>query len=64
VIKSTFSLQTYWAACFVCIFTGSLLPLEAYEIWHEVTVLKILLTIGNLFILGYLIYVIRRKQKN
>jgi uncharacterized membrane protein (DUF2068 family) len=56
-------LRKRWAEWFVCIVTGSLLPLEVYEIWHKVTVLKILLTIGNLLILGYLIYVIRRKQK-
>jgi uncharacterized membrane protein (DUF2068 family) len=47
----------------VVIITASLLPLEAYEIWHRVTALKILLTVGNLIILGYLIYVIRQKQE-
>jgi uncharacterized membrane protein (DUF2068 family) len=55
-------LRKRWGEYFVVIMTGSLLPLEAYEIWHRVTLAKILLTTGNLLILGYLIYVIRRKR--
>ncbi len=56
-------LRKRWAEYFVVIVTGSLLPLEAYEIWHRITLAKILLTAGNLMILGYLIYVIRRKEQ-
>jgi uncharacterized membrane protein (DUF2068 family) len=55
-------LRKRWAEWFVVIMTSSLLPLEAYEIWHKVTPAKIALTAGNLVILGYLIYVIRRKK--
>jgi uncharacterized membrane protein (DUF2068 family) len=57
-------LRKRWAEWMVVILTGSLLPVEAYEIWHKVTMVKILFTIGNILILGYLIYVIRRKQKS
>ncbi len=56
-------LRKRWAEWFVVIMTGSLLPLEFYEIVHKVTLAKIALTVGNLIILGYLIQVIRRKQK-
>lgn len=56
-------LRKRWAEWFVVIVTGSLLPLEIYEIFHKVTAVKILLTMANLLILGYLIVVIRRKQK-
>jgi uncharacterized membrane protein (DUF2068 family) len=56
-------LQKKWGEWFVVILTSSLLPFEAYEIWHKVTAIKILLTIGNLLILGYLIHVIRQKTK-
>jgi uncharacterized membrane protein (DUF2068 family) len=56
-------LRKRWAEWFVVIMTGSLLPLEAYEIIHKITLAKIALTAGNLIILGYLIYVIRRKQE-
>jgi uncharacterized membrane protein (DUF2068 family) len=55
-------LRKRWGEWLVVIITGSLLPLEAYEIWHRVTVAKLLLTTGNLLILGYLLHVIRRKQ--
>jgi uncharacterized membrane protein (DUF2068 family) len=57
-------LRKRWGEWLVVILTGSLLPLEAYEIWHKVTLAKLLLTAGNLLILGYLIHVIRRKQKS
>jgi uncharacterized membrane protein (DUF2068 family) len=56
-------LRKRWAEWFVVIVTGSLLPLEIYEIILKVSAAKILLTIGNLLILGYLIVVIRRKQQ-
>jgi uncharacterized membrane protein (DUF2068 family) len=56
-------LRKRWAEWFVVIVTGSLLPLEIYEIFHKVSVGKIALTAGNLMILGYLIAVIARKQK-
>ena len=55
-------LRKRWAEWFVVIVTGSLLPVEIYEIVHKVSALKIIFTIGNLLILGYLIIVIRRKQ--
>jgi uncharacterized membrane protein (DUF2068 family) len=56
-------LRKCWAEWFVVIVTGSLLPLELYEIIHKISALKIILTLGNLLILGYLIAVIRRKPK-
>jgi len=57
-------LKKRWAEYFVVIMTASLLPLEGYEIWHRVTAVKILLTLGNLMILGYLVYIIRRKNED
>jgi uncharacterized membrane protein (DUF2068 family) len=56
-------LRKRWAEWFVVIVTGSLLPVEIYEIIHKVSALKIAVTLVNLLILGYLIAVIRRKQK-
>ena len=55
-------LRKRWAEYMVVILTASFLPLEAWVIWHHVTTIKILLTIGNVIILGYLIHVIQRKQ--
>jgi uncharacterized membrane protein (DUF2068 family) len=57
-------LRKRWAEWFVVIVTGSLLPVEIYEIIHKITALKIILTVVNLLILGYLIVVIRRKKKS
>lgn len=54
-------LQKRWAEWFVVIATAALLPIEAYAIYKHVTLLKILLTIGNLIIVGYLIYIIKTK---
>ena len=56
-------LRKRWAEWFVVIVTGSLLPVEIYEIVHKVTAFKIALILVNLLILGYLISVVRRKQK-
>ena len=56
-------LRKRWAEWFVVIVTGSLLPLEIYEIIAKVTAIKIVVTVLNLAILGYLIVVIRRKQQ-
>jgi uncharacterized membrane protein (DUF2068 family) len=56
-------LRTRWGEWMVVIITGSLLPVEIYEIIHRVTAIKIFFLIANLLILGYLIYVISRKQK-
>jgi uncharacterized membrane protein (DUF2068 family) len=56
-------LRKRWAEWFVVVVTGSLLPLEIYEIIHKVNVAKIVLTAVNLLILGYLIVIILRKQK-
>ena len=53
-------LRKRWAEWFVVIVTGSLLPLEIYEIAHRVTALKIGVMTINLLILGYLIVLIRR----
>jgi uncharacterized membrane protein (DUF2068 family) len=56
-------LRKRWAEWFVVIVTGSLLPLEIFEIVHKISAVKIIVTVGNLLILGYLIAVIRRKPK-
>ena len=56
-------LRKRWAEWFVVIVTGSLLPVEIYEIIEKISALKIIITVLNLVILGYLIIVIRRKQK-
>jgi len=49
-------LRKHWAEYLVVIVTGSLLPLEIYELWIKVAWWKWAAVIGNLLILGYLIH--------
>ena len=56
-------LRKRWAEWFVVIITSSLMLLEIYEIFCQITPVKIILCVTNLLIVSYLIIVIRRKQK-
>jgi len=49
-------LRKHWAEYLVVIVTGSLLPLEVYEIYVYATWWKFLIVLGNLLIVGYLIH--------
>lgn len=49
-----------WAEWFTVIATGSLIPIESYEIYRHPSVVKVLVLILNLAIVAYLIYRIRR----
>jgi uncharacterized membrane protein (DUF2068 family) len=48
-----------WGEWLTVIITSSLVPVEIYEIFHHVSVIKILVLIINLAIVAYLIYCIR-----
>ncbi len=50
-----------WAEYLTVATTALLLPLEIYEIIHRVTPMKIVVLIGNLFIVIYLIAQLRKK---
>jgi uncharacterized membrane protein (DUF2068 family) len=50
-----------WAEWFTVIATGSLLPIEGYEIYRHPTPIKILVLLINLAIVAYLVYRIRRR---
>jgi uncharacterized membrane protein (DUF2068 family) len=50
-----------WAEWFTVIATGSLIPIEVYEIVSHPSVLKVLVLIVNIGIVAYLIYRIRRE---
>jgi uncharacterized membrane protein (DUF2068 family) len=52
-------LMRRWAEWLTVIITGSLVPIEVYEIYHRPTPIKILVLIINLAIVGYLLYRIR-----
>ena len=48
-------LRKHWAEWFTVIATGSLIPVEAYEMFHKLTWLKLGAFIGNIVIVIYLI---------
>lgn len=51
-----------WAEWFTTIITGSLIPIEVYEIYRHPTPIKILLLVINIAVVGYLLYRIRNER--
>jgi uncharacterized membrane protein (DUF2068 family) len=49
-------LRRHWAEYLVVIVTGSLLPIEIYELIHKAAMWKLAAVIGNLAIVSYLIH--------
>ncbi|HEY2472046.1 MAG TPA: DUF2127 domain-containing protein [Terracidiphilus sp.] len=50
-----------WAEWFTIIITGSLVPVEFYELIHRLTAIKALILILNIAVVFYLIHHIRRR---
>jgi uncharacterized membrane protein (DUF2068 family) len=50
-----------WAEWFTVIVTGSLIPIEVYEVYRHPTPIKILVLLINLAIVVYLVYRIRHR---
>jgi uncharacterized membrane protein (DUF2068 family) len=57
-------LKKRWAEWFTSIITGSLVPLEIFEIHHRPTVAKIIVTLLNIAIVAYLVVRIRRERSS
>lgn len=53
-----------WAEWFTVILTGSLLPIEIYEILHHPTIIKILILIINLAVVLYLVRHVLRESRS
>jgi uncharacterized membrane protein (DUF2068 family) len=51
-----------WAEWFTVIATGSLIPIECYEIYRHLSVVKVLVLILNIAIVVYLVYHITHEQ--
>src|SRR5450631_127638 len=49
-------LRKHWAEYLVVIVTGSLLPLEIYEVFHKYASWKLAAVVGNMAIVSYLIH--------
>lgn len=52
-----------WAEYFTVIITGSLIPLEGYEIARKVTPIRVAVLAVNLGILAYLVFQLRREKR-
>jgi uncharacterized membrane protein (DUF2068 family) len=55
-------LEKRWGEWLTVIITGSLIPLEGYEIYRHPSAVKVGLLVLNVAIVGYLIYRIRKKS--
>jgi len=51
-----------WAEWFTALITGSLVPLEMFEIWRHPTVMKVVVLVLNVAIVVYLVERIRRER--
>ena len=57
------SLRKTWAEYLTAIMTGSLIPFEIYELFRGVTLPKLVVTLVNIAVLGYLIWVLRAERR-
>jgi uncharacterized membrane protein (DUF2068 family) len=53
-----------WGEWFTTIITGSLIPLEIFEIHHRPTILKVIVLLMNIAIVAYLVIRIRKDQSS
>jgi uncharacterized membrane protein (DUF2068 family) len=56
--------RQYWAEWLTIIATGSLIPLEVYELVKQFTAVRLLLLIGNCAIVLFLIYRVRQGRSH
>lgn len=56
-------LRKRWAEYFTVFMTGSLIPLEAYEVIRKPNIMKVLVLVLNVSIVVYLIYQLRRAKR-
>jgi len=52
-----------WAEYFTVIATGSLIPLEIYEVWRRPTLVRLAILAINVAIVAYLVHQLVRRQK-
>jgi uncharacterized membrane protein (DUF2068 family) len=57
-------LEKRWAEWFTVVITGSLVPLEVYEIYRHPTAVKIVVLVLNIAIVAYLLYRIAHEPRS
>ncbi|HEX4130226.1 MAG TPA: DUF2127 domain-containing protein [Pirellulales bacterium] len=55
--------QRRWAEYFTIFITGSLIPMELYEIWRRVTILRVAILVINIAAVWYLVYRLRHDKE-
>ena len=55
-------MQKRWGEWATVVITGTLVPVELYEIFHHPSAVKVLLLIVNVVVVGYLVYRIRTED--
>ena len=53
-----------WAEILTVAITASLLPFELYELFHRVTATRVIITVVNIAILGYLLVQLMHDRRN
>jgi uncharacterized membrane protein (DUF2068 family) len=53
-----------WAEWFTVMITGSLVPIEVYELYSRPTLIKVLVLMINLAVVGYLLHRIQKERSN
>jgi uncharacterized membrane protein (DUF2068 family) len=53
-----------WAEWFTAVITGSLVPLEIFEIHRHPTIIKVIVLLLNIAIVAYLVLRIRKEQSS
>jgi uncharacterized membrane protein (DUF2068 family) len=53
-----------WAEWFTAVITGSLVPLEIFEIYRHPTIIKVIVLLLNIAIVAYLVLRIRKEQSS
>jgi uncharacterized membrane protein (DUF2068 family) len=53
-----------WAEWFTAVITGSLVPLEIFEIHRHTTIIKVIVLLLNIAIVAYLVLRIRKEQSS
>ena len=56
-------LRRHWGSYLTIVATGSLLPLEVYELQRKLTAVRLGVLVVNLIVLGYLVFKLRQEHR-
>ena len=56
------ALRKRWAEYLTIVATGLFIPVEAYELWKQITLVRVLLLLVNVAVVVFLIWLVRSKR--